>query len=1354
MHIVERTCTLENDLSGQGKQEKSKSLGKYRDMTAYVLLGNPGSGKTTAFHQETREQQDSVFVTARDIVTFDANDHPEWQDKTLFIDGLDEIRAGSPDFRTPFDRIRSALDKLNRPCFRISCREADWLGAFDQEHLQTVSPDNEVLVLHLDPLTETDIKHILSSRFNDMDVVSFIEEAKNHGLGQLLFNPLTLDLLANAVGGGTWPTTRKEVLERACQILCQEHNREHGTRAGSQVANPNQLLDMAGYLSAIQLISGNAGYGLSIAAQANDFPFIGEIGDNDVVLLKRTLQTRLFKGCSEEQVEPVHRHVGEYLAARHLARRLNREGLALGRILALMTGEDGIVISGLRGLSAWLAVFCIDHRRAIIDRDSLGVVLYGDVRQFSQDDKRYLLDALYEEAKRYSWFRISHWQSSSFGGIATPDMENEFRRILTSSDRDPAYQELALCVLDAMLHGERISELNDVLIGVVRNTDWGPSVRYAALEVICRFGKSSYENMLRMKRLLDEINHGIIKDSNERLKGFLLCQLYPRIVTSETVFDYLHAPDDPNFIGGYAFFWSQILHEQSSDDDIKILLDQIASRHDKPNKIPGNLPWLKVSISRLIHKGLEVHGTSIEPDRLYEWLGIGLDNYGSDHGPGTIPTWLENHPDIQKVLMIVGQRNCLENQNFISCMYKIKERLREARPPNDYGLWCLERLAAVPNTDTVRFWLQEAVSAIIRNEGNTGLSLDAIKRAVEDNQVHRDLLEEMLPSLGEVEEQISPQSRDRQEQQEREQRQMWLEHVKSQKHSLQEGNVHPRLLHDLASAYFGFCLEVGEESSKQLLNLLGGDENLKECALEGLRRSIDRDDVPDVEEIFILSTKNEEHLLGRAWLAGMIENSRLSPDFALGLSDGQLRKALAFYVTGNTGDEATWFNQLLEHRPEAIAETLIHYVSMALNRKSQNITVVRHLLYKLVFESKYSSVAKQAVPTLLKSFPIRCNAKQLELLHAMLVSTVNYLDRGALRAQIEGKLCLSSMNVPQRICWLAVGLVAAPDIFERRFAEFMEGNESRARHLARFLSFARRDRLPINNLPMSGVGLLVEILGRYFSPYSMKGCVQKTSAMFTAGLIGKMISLLASNASQDAAEILVSLSENEHLEKWRSHILDAQFKQRTVRREACFRHPDIDQVVATLKNSHPANAGDLAALIFDILLDMAQYIRNGNTDDYNQFWNEPKGNLPATPKHEDLCRDALLSDLQQRLAAYQIDAQPEARYAEDKRADIRISFGGLDGPAIPIEIKKNSHSDLWKAIQNQLIAQYVRDSRAGGYGIYLVLWFGPNNMTTLSPQGRRPVTPAELADGLRKDLTDEEKRKISVCVMDVTSPRI
>ncbi|MCY4560233.1 MAG: hypothetical protein OXF79_28525 [Chloroflexi bacterium] len=151
---VPRTCTeilLEN--SDQRREPLCGPLDTFQSVPAYVLLGDPGSGKSTAFCVEAEALgEDAVLMSTREFLRSYANRGGDWQGKTIFIDGLDEMRAGSGEPRAVLDRLWMALDTLGRPRFRISCREADWLGSNDRTALASVSPDFQVTALRLNPL--------------------------------------------------------------------------------------------------------------------------------------------------------------------------------------------------------------------------------------------------------------------------------------------------------------------------------------------------------------------------------------------------------------------------------------------------------------------------------------------------------------------------------------------------------------------------------------------------------------------------------------------------------------------------------------------------------------------------------------------------------------------------------------------------------------------------------------------------------------------------------------------------------------------------------------------------------------------------------------------------------------------------------------------------------------------------------------------------------------------------------------------------------------------------------------------------------------------------------------------------
>ena len=381
---VARTCT---ELKGDGQLPASdalpKTLAAYREVHAYVLLGDPGSGKTTLFRAESEALGDkALFVTARNLLLHAPTPH-ELCGKTLFIDGLDEVRAGKSDARTPFDEIRRLLIQLGRPRFRISCREADWLGENDRDGLSYVIPNSGLAVLRLEALTGADVLSILRNSLGVGHPGDFVMQARQAGLEGLLDNPQSLELLVRAVDQGDgWPASRLEVFELACRELAGESNLEHQFAAQTSPSIDSRI-DCAGRLCALLLISDKAGYSLDAPGPREDcisrMPCSGE----DPRDLRAAVCSKLFRADSERCFSPVHRQIAEFLAAKHLA-RLIKDGLSPRRVLALMTGGDGVAVTALRGLSAWLATHSEPVRAELISKNPVDLVIYGDLGSFSR----------------------------------------------------------------------------------------------------------------------------------------------------------------------------------------------------------------------------------------------------------------------------------------------------------------------------------------------------------------------------------------------------------------------------------------------------------------------------------------------------------------------------------------------------------------------------------------------------------------------------------------------------------------------------------------------------------------------------------------------------------------------------------------------------------------------------------------------------------------------------------------------------------------------------------------------------------------------------------------------------------
>ena len=453
---IKRTCT---DVTPRGSSESRRSydasgelsLSTFRTVPAYVLLGDPGVGKTTELRRECAAMgENALMLSVRDFITFDvASRSDEWQGKTLFIDGLDEARAGREDARGPLDGVRRQIDRLGRPDFRMSCREADWLGSNDWQSLKTVSPDSEVSVLRLDPMNEQSARELLASVVGDRNVGDFTRRARRWGVEAMLSNPLTSTLLAEIVTrAGQWPDSRLQTFEMACRQMAEEHNDEHLAAVAGAVAayrSPTvpMLVDAAGYLCCLTMLSdtrldhdlirSHHGRERRPPGSVNDAGFddpptaTGAISPH---VLRCALATKLFTSVNGT-FDPRHRQIAEFLASRHLAKLID-DGLPARRVIALMTSpSDGGVPTSLRGLSAWLAAHSSRARHHLIGLDPVGVGLYGDIHAFTPDDRKCLLDSLDIFSTQASLFNHEH---NYIPGSAHGDMTVQAFRSLVTPD--------------------------------------------------------------------------------------------------------------------------------------------------------------------------------------------------------------------------------------------------------------------------------------------------------------------------------------------------------------------------------------------------------------------------------------------------------------------------------------------------------------------------------------------------------------------------------------------------------------------------------------------------------------------------------------------------------------------------------------------------------------------------------------------------------------------------------------------------------------------------------------------------------------------------------------------------------
>ncbi|RMS48049.1 hypothetical protein ALP66_03169, partial [Pseudomonas amygdali pv. photiniae] len=196
--------------------------------------------------------------------------------------------------------------------------------------------------------------------------------------------------------------------------------------------------------------------------------------------------------------------------------------------------------------------------------------------------------------------------------------------------------------------------------------------------------------------------------------------------------------------------------------------------------------------------------------------------------------------------------------------------------------------------------------------------------------------------------------------------------------------------------------------------------------------------------------------------------------------------------------------------------------------------------------------------------------------------------------------------------------------------------------------------------------------------------------------------------------------------------------------ESLYRPPTLDAIAAIMHDNLPACMPDLQAIVIEELLIAQAKIKSDDAESWRGFYDD-SGN----PYAEERCRDHLLGILRQ--GSSDISYDPETHVANDKEVDITCSAGAL---RLPIEVKGQWHAQLWKSADQQLDTLYTRDWRADSFGIYLILWFGAQEMKnkSLRSPGREklsPTTPDELRDMLAGESRSACSGRVAVVVLDL-----
>lgn len=1278
-------------ISPESEKPVEGPFSMFEDCPVIVVLGEPGMGKSTCFHEEAERDSSAECIKVADFLSLKGE---YFKETTLFLDALDEARVASGNV---MQRLIRQIDDAGPRKVRISCRGSDWRGDADADRLEALyrAPPT---ILELLPLTPTEIETILRPMV--VDERQFIADANDRNLLPLLENPQTLELLMEAVGhGGNWPRSRRDLFETALETLLSEPNKDHQRETDATVQR-DRLAQAADHMAAMILLANLDGCALNPASKAEKYPPIQDF-QGDVEAMKVAGGRRLFTPVGPERVTLKHRMIGEYLAGRHLA-HLIKGGLPLNRVLALITGFDGGTLTDLRGVFAWLTLFLPQEAaEELVKRDPAGAATYGDVASWPLSVCHAVLDTL-ERDTHFSEIWLREVGRPLHGGFARPELAERLGDFLKSGRGDLLY--IAAWSLST---GTPLPILGDDLLVYVR-TD-----TFLACEAANAFAHACPARLSDLRGVLEDIAAGRLEDSLYVLRRDLLRLLYPAHLTPyEVVRLMVPRGKESWFLAGLDVI------ERTDDDNLIKLAEAMMEFTSACDR--GGLDWVQLG-DALCARLLPYFGELTRQER-YNVLCLGARvgatiaaNY-EFHDPA-VREFLTKHPStISELLEVWRERYALagpaeEHRAWTEFRYVTR---RSSLPPA--AIPDLIDIAREAHSDDLAFWLADEAARLIKElpPHMAQPHLEKLFRVAEGNHriaecVQRAFVCWLPPRREPDPDAVAKWAMLRSTNQDL---------VRRERKELAAGKAFELLDYairvaseEIVVADIPMLLAAGPLSTPEV-RLEAHFGKAVGRVLKGVRAYVANADLPSPEDLALT------HLAGG-------EDPRVKRvDAAIHLIGNDLDvsglpercvAALAAQFTGKgTRLSPEWMKRLSAMRVREVAKAVHSYLKTRIRHGEWPSHLLRLERVSIFTPHPFIDIVREECFSYLEHAR-HCHGDVLRaLLHVALA-------RDPARTRLIAAKTLADNTLPSAHLgyWRTVAFLA--DHTQGAEWKCLVGADAEACRAAFwFVGIALSET-------GTGLGLSVSHIVCFFETFARPSGVTDADIKHQANVIRPLLNRLANDPSPETTGALARFLSDRTYKEWESQLALAAEAQARLRREVARNVPTLGQIVEALAGGPPANARDRVSVVSESLERIGRELLRGGFDGWKFFWNEDSG----TPRSEDSCRDLLMNQLRQKLSPLGMTVEREGYFARHKRADLVVHQGR---GKTPIEIKLHWNAALWKAPKEQLQEQYMSDPDCDGFGIYLVLWFGSpwGKKPPASPAGMVPSSPDELLSALQR----------------------
>jgi hypothetical protein len=542
-----------------------RTLSQLLEKPAAILLGRPGSGKSTELELALRDQ---ATIAGRIVIYFDAKEcsndpatlfqHPRWQSALgqpvlLVLDGADELLMECPRYVNQL-AARLRQERAARPAgslhIVISCRHAEW-----PEDV-AIWPREECVIARLCQLTATAAEDFVKEHLGEQ-ASAFWTQVNQQKVEFLAVWPHSLGELVQEfhLNGGHLPSSLFELIQKAAQRRCDPHHSD--TDSGRPERHPDRPADIpwmfriAGRLAALSCFSGRH----QISPRAGDTRCISATDlliepepwlDHSSKLitasdLSTLFKTALFMPLSQGRFCFAHQMFREFMAAAWLAQR----GVTVPQLETLVGSRtlDGMWrhYPQLAPIAAWLASnpAQTDWQNFLIENDP-AVLLRADAAILPAGQKRRIVEALLSRAVTDQAVDVG-WRHRHLRSLACPSLVDILRPyLLNFAGSHEAARDLAIDIVTEA----NVKEAAPILWEAIRK----PYIKLRSDIAHALFSIAKDTCDTEWQAVLDG---EIPLDEQGALLGAALMAMVPRVLKVRDILRHLIPPRDFNIYGYY-----------------------------------------------------------------------------------------------------------------------------------------------------------------------------------------------------------------------------------------------------------------------------------------------------------------------------------------------------------------------------------------------------------------------------------------------------------------------------------------------------------------------------------------------------------------------------------------------------------------------------------------------------------------------------------------------------------------------------------------------------------------------------------------------------------------------------------